>query len=248
MNKDLILKAAVHFKGVWPDGYETLIVSTEKNILLGSGTYQNFIDDKPYFNIVISYYGNWEWVCNKQEFEDFVESLFDGAPDDAEYYLHREDSYDFWKSVAGGYLHWNKVTQEWVDQICSLSQVESELIRRPHKQKQEKEEWSGEGLPPVGTECEYKYDFFFIERQIGNCIPIAYHGGKVWIELSIDETQHLIDVEKIDFRPLKTEAEKELDQLTLDGINTVEYYSGLAKPTLESAIRILVQSGWRPTK
>ena len=62
-------KAVKHFKGVWPEGWENMIVSTYVNIFHGYGCYQDFNGDKTYLESVSGFYPySWHWVCNKEQF------------------------------------------------------------------------------------------------------------------------------------------------------------------------------------
>lgn len=169
-----------------------------------------------------------KFICTKQEFEDFVESLFYGAPDDAEYYLRREDSYDFWKSVAGGYLHWNKATQGWHNQVCSLSQVESELISRPRKQN-----WT----PKAGEPCEFDVgggDWVY-------ALPLFV--GKTVIVFENDHGDECRATSIDRFRPAQTKTEKERERL----IELLANQLGELCP-LPEVVNAVIDAGWRPQK
>lgn len=121
MNKDLMMKAAIQFKGKWPvDGDNALVyVSTQDK-------FHTAIN----FSIVTD-------VCTREQFESFVESLFDGAPEGAEYYSAREvgvfaeawfkqnvhGKWDFKLTSSGG---WHTLSPQSVI-------GERKLIKRPAK-------------------------------------------------------------------------------------------------------------------
>lgn len=73
MNKYLMMKAAVQFKGVWPDGVTFLQVDRNGGIRTYRGRalarYES--EQKAYL------------LCDQDQFESFVESLFNGAPEGA---------------------------------------------------------------------------------------------------------------------------------------------------------------------
>lgn len=189
--REIMLEIATRYNGEWPD-FATHIWLMPS----GSEVFGHIDNDYLFDKETI--------LCSKSEYEAFIDSLFEGAPDDAEFYLHRESGYVFWKSVAGGYLRWNKATQEWDDQVCSLSQVESELIKRPCNQ--EKSEWSGEGLPPVGAKCEIQTDDLSDFYQV--TIQAYSSDGKVVLIYDDLDDNCEYDYWFIDdtiFRPLKTE-------------------------------------------
>lgn len=43
------------------------------------------------------------------------------------------------------------------------------------------EEWNGEGLPPVGAECEILFKEY-PQKGFGLFIVLAYHGGAIWVQ------------------------------------------------------------------
>ena len=69
----------------------------------------------------------------------------------------------------------------------------------------------GETLPPVGAECEYETTFFTIGTiKTGRCKVIAYYGNKVWVDIA-GQTEFVISLDVIKFRPLKTERERVIE-------------------------------------
>lgn len=84
---ELITKAAIHFKGKWPDGYEALIVSTKSNDCWGEGTYQDFTSGKESLMAIMNGSNFWLWVCSRVEFEGYIKILSDNAPKVATHYL-----------------------------------------------------------------------------------------------------------------------------------------------------------------
>lgn len=90
---ELITKAAVHLKGKWPDGYKALIVSTKKNNHWGGGHFQSTNFDKVNFVKTVQGRNAWKWVCTREEFEEYMKTLSDNAPEVATHYLPKDDDY-----------------------------------------------------------------------------------------------------------------------------------------------------------
>lgn len=118
--------------------------------------------------------------------------------------------------------------------VISMARYECEISKN-ETWKQSANAWNGEGLPPVGCECEY-----------------SLNSGRTWFKCKIDYilgTQGLImlaDVfeggqwvsfheydDKLKFRPLRTEAERAIDEMVrLSGVSI-------------GAAKILYDAGYR---
>lgn len=102
------------------------------------------------------------------------------------------------------YLVTTDLNVEKVDGLGDDTQQLEKLLRG--------EQWDGTGLPPVGTECEfYKYD--------PHVIP-AYQKGKIQyfsdctVVIKTDKPGEMIGHPiNFDFRPLRTEREKAIEQM-----------------------------------
>lgn len=68
-------------------------------------------------------------------------------------------------------------------------------------------EWSGEGLPPVGVECEWlaSSDHDWVAVTV-----LAYDGNDAWLKPS-DGSQSFVVGNVAGFRPIRTEAERKRD-------------------------------------
>lgn len=86
-----------------------------------------------------------------------------------------------------GMRHWIMYGQLSADQ-------EAKLIARPQP-------WTGEGLPPVGTVCEYT-DLHGLKWY--GCEIIAYYGGHVWLRTTGAGRDHVKVVGAFRFRPIRT--------------------------------------------
>jgi hypothetical protein len=164
MNKELMMKAAIRYKGVWPNENETHL---------------------------------------REQFELFVESLFDGAPEGTTHF--RPNALSSWYKISNAEnKHYLGKKYGWVSSESIEKSLVSinDLIPRPSK----KTEPEAPYMPKVGEECE------------------VYHGDD-WIKclyLGIDiYGNHAYQISKGDykgefnadpsienFRPLKTEREK----------------------------------------
>ena len=90
-------------------------------------------------------------------------------------------------------------------------------------------EWDGEGLPPVGCECEFVSN----DTSWGTVVIIGYDCGKVVFKPS-GETYYGIEpsIHQI-FRPLRPEAERAIDEMVqLSGVSI-------------GAAKILYDAGYR---
>lgn len=73
--------------------------------------------------------------------------------------------------------------------------------------------WNGEGLPPVGVECEYKFTKVNYRSDFSRGKVLDYGIQNVFMQhwLSGNEFSHSLD--KIEFRPLLTEAERKREKI-----------------------------------
>jgi hypothetical protein len=63
-------------------------------------------------------------------------------------------------------------------------------------------------LPVVGSKCDFETAFFTAATlNKGTCEILAYHGGKVWI--NIIDFDYVINLNVIDFKPIDTKTDKE---------------------------------------
>lgn len=130
--REMILKALVDFKGVWPDGYEALIVSTEENDCWGAVKYQDFTTGKDGFHDLMEGQFVWEWVCTRAEFESVLDELAKDAPEGAEYYCINKYCVNYWKKLGGKYQGFSKVSDYYL--LGSVHALDSdELIPLPSK-------------------------------------------------------------------------------------------------------------------
>lgn len=81
-------------------------------------------------------------------------------------------------------------------------------------------EWNGEGLPPVGMEIEYKFAKANYRTDFSRGKVLAYGMRNVFMEHWASKNEFIQPLDKIEFRPLRTEAEQGVDEMVrLSGIS-----------------------------
>lgn len=90
-------------------------------------------------------------------------------------------------------------------QSISRSEYESSLAAS------KKPAWDGEGVPPVGCECEYRFPNVNYRSDFSRGKVIAYGNQKVFIEHWSSKNEFVQPIDNIEFRPLRTEAERKRD-------------------------------------
>jgi hypothetical protein len=117
------------------------------------------------------------------------------APKDAQIYSPADDKATAcWYKKEGGKVYcWPDGYHSW----STRERMIGELIERPEQPKP----WSGpeDGLPPVGTECEWKY----ADSQTWKATKILYIGSVYAIVPAHDGEQHYY-VQRMQFRAIKT--------------------------------------------
>lgn len=100
------------------------------------------------------------------------------------------------------------------------------------------EAWNGEGVPPVGTECEFKEKDDNIKWAVGVVKYVSQHKIVV-AKLDDVGTEFVYYPIFVDFRPIRTEEEKLIEQAhcILDNFRNTDAYT---------AAVILIEAGWRP--
>lgn len=71
-----------------------------------------------------------------------------------------------------------------------------------------KPEWDGEGLPPVGMEIEYKFTKVNYRTDFSRGKVLAYGMHNVFMEHWSSKNEFIQPLDKIEFRPIRSEAEK----------------------------------------
>lgn len=116
-----------------------------------------------------------------------------------------------------------KKCDDWFTDVVTKQQYESALATS------QKQAWNGEGLPPVGVECESKQ---FAQIDWHKFRVVAIENGHVFGFWN-DKVGVCLDSNHWEFRPLRTEAERVIDEMVqLSGVST-------------GAAKILYDAGYR---
>jgi len=75
------------------------------------------------------------------------------------------------------------------------------------KERKNMVEWNGEGLPPVGCECEL-YD----SESGWEVVFVKYVGNKTVVVDLLDGDEYSFELSTCEFRPLRTEAERKREE------------------------------------
>lgn len=102
----------------------------------------------------------------------------------------------------------------------------------------DKQEWNGEGLPPVGLICEIDCGFGGWER----CEIIAHHNGKAIFHLKHNNSYYSA---KHGYRPIPSLEDKVISEMVAD---TFVRGHGPLLYGRERIARMLYRAGWRKTR
>ncbi len=69
-------------------------------------------------------------------------------------------------------------------------------------------EWSGEGIPPVGIDIEYRFPNARYRSDFSRGKVLAYGAEKVFMEHWSSKNEFIQPLDNIEFRPLRSEADK----------------------------------------
>ena len=124
----------------------------------------------------------------------------------------------------------------------------SECIERPKKQ----EAWDGDGLPPVGTVCEYKKKDSNYRQGLVSVSVLFYGREKCLLLHSASSNEFVEDISSVEFRPIKTaeQLEEEEKKQAIDDMQRIyeesmlDYSSRLGHAS-RPAIKALYEAGYR---
>lgn len=88
-----------------------------------------------------------------------------------------------------------------------------------------KPEWDGEGLPPVGCECEFKAD----DGSWGVGAVLCVGKSRIFWLCHEDGDEYTSDINPKEFRPIRSEEDKKRDDNGLVDGYDVHHWSALAK-------------------
>lgn len=100
---------------------------------------------------------------------------------------------------------------EKVDGACLVSDSDARQLEKLLRGEQ----WDGTGLPPVGTECEviaHNNRWGMTAGVVYKGTLVAHSGDDFWFR-SEDNVNFISRNDKVDFRPLRTERDKAVEQM-----------------------------------
>lgn len=243
MNRDLMMKAAVKFEGVWPDDGYGLIVAIPSDIVLGNEEKDGSVSYVSKGVTENTFLRSWSH-CTRKQFEDFVESLFECAPADATHYSPEDKNNEqtWWKLVGDEMLC-----------ICEIGDIHTwerghfdetiQLIPHPVKKAEPQAPW----VPKVGEECEYSTN----GHKWHVCEPLYIGNSCAFVKsdkASADGyREYSLPISHTDFRPLRTERELFIEQATKDYLDQVGSEAVNAK-WFERIFGAMYDKGYRKTR
>lgn len=108
---------------------------------------------------------------------------------------------------------------EKVDGACLVTDSDARQLEKLLRGEQ----WDGTGLPPVGTQCEviaHNNRWGMTAGVVYKGTLVAHSGDDFWFR-SEDNVNFISRNDKVDFRPLRTEREKAIEQM----LSTVTNYN-----------------------
>ena len=139
-----------------------------------------------------------------------------------------------WDEAPIEATHWCEAKNQWRDQ--TEESIGDCCIRIPDGQPAVPE-WDGEGLPPVGCECEVKCAGYWVRAKVVHVTAI----GSVVCEMT-DEFRGKVRVNHNQdyFRPLRTREQRERDELAEFLGQCVEM-----RKTFGQMAEEIIAAGWR---
>ena len=153
-------------------------------------------------------------------------------------YITQDNGFSTYKGTICGYDSLPKFNGKiWLsDELCqyTIQLMNTDNIASDHATAivtREQYGWDGTGLPPVGVECEYKWQN---DRwRVGKVCYISKHTVLMLEIFDGEESESAYGACDVTFRPLRTEAERAIDEMIrLSGVSI-----GVAK--------ILYDAGYR---
>ncbi|WP_339892144.1 hypothetical protein [uncultured Alteromonas sp.] len=140
------------------------------------------------------------------------------VPEGATHFVEKSSSYmnHFCKVVDGLEYVFSVDAEnpEWYE----ISDVWPLSVRNLFELPEAQQEWNGEGLPPVGVECEIAK---VCDALCWNKGAVDFYGKEKCIITFRDGREAAFILNRVLFRPLKTQQEKDLEEF----IETVSWYT-----------------------
>jgi hypothetical protein len=126
-----------------------------------------------------------------------------------------------WSKAPEGASHFGEATGDWYKigkgfYLWVETKCWTPLLALPSEKLIEmRPQWRGpeDGLPPVGTVCEY-----LVGESMWEEVTVVHRGRCSWRDCAVIQGANSITVEHFpsSFRPIKTQEQRELDQLYAD--------------------------------
>lgn len=200
--REIMIKAAVKFGGVWPDERAT-------DILFNGEIFDWAIFDghysRPHFDHLVGFVisaSDWLPFCNQKEFEAFMDGLAEKAPEGATHYRPESSSYIM---KDNGWKKWDG--SDWRVFFGGLSdKAISELIPLP---KSKPAAW----VPEVGQDYQVAKPIY----NAGDLVKILFRDSSkntlIGRYLSGNSIDSISEFSAFELAPLKAEAEIERERL-----------------------------------
>lgn len=133
-------------------------------------------------------------------------------------------SYPFWRNDgAGGDIIAYRLHQQQEADLVSVGLVDKPIDDACRVEEDLNDcighapvtQWNGEGLPPVGMEIEYKFAKANYRTDFSRGKVLAYGMHNVFMEHWASKNEFIQPLDKIEFRPIRSESERKRDEAGL---------------------------------
>ncbi|EMM0835523.1 hypothetical protein RVV06_001514 [Enterobacter ludwigii] len=119
--------------------------------------------------------------------------------------------------INGG--EWGNNGGEWVSCIKNCEHLAEDYSKAIITREQyeaalaaSKSKWDGDGLPPIGMDIEYKFTKVKYRTDFSRGKVLAYGIQNVFMEHWSSKNEFLQPLDKIEFRPIRSESDKKRDE------------------------------------
>lgn len=125
-----------------------------------------------------------------------------------------------YQAGGGNHIFHSELADDWMMAEIPREQYEAALAAS-------KPEWDGEGLPPVGMEIEYKFTKVNYRTDFSRGKVLAYGMHNVFMEHWSSKNEFIQPLDKIEFRPIRSEADKKKEEAIKAIFDTLAQYDNL---------------------
>ena len=125
-----------------------------------------------------------------------------------------------YQAGGGNHIFHSELADDWMMAEIPREQYEAALAAS-------KPEWDGEGLPPVGMEIEYKFTKVSYRTDFSRGKVLAYGMHNVFMEHWSSKNEFIQPLDKIEFRPIRSEADKKKEEAIKAIFDTLAQYDNL---------------------